>query len=257
MNLSPESFHSGSVSDTKASIELNLQEMSEFGAVCVDVGGMSTRPLNLYGGERASVEVELGRLEKFLPHVVEVSRSYGLAVSVDTQYAKVAKFALSCGCDVVNDISGLKQDPQMAPLLADHDAEVVLMAADSKPGDTCGMDATLHALQQSITLAEENGINRDRLSIDPGFGGWQGRDASCDLDLIRNFEKLKDLNLPIYVGVSRKSTVATLEGGKTPGERLVGSVILTQHLIQRGAHIVRTHDVKETRLGLNVFKNLE
>jgi len=251
INLSPESFYKGSVVQITSTMADKIAVFAEYDVDCIDVGAMSTRPLDIYGGKRAELEEEKKRINDLLPHLMDVASSYDIPVALDTQYSAVAKVALPMGISVINDISGLKTDPELSGVIANHDCDLVIMATDTLPGDVCGIEETKTALSSSLTLADDAGIDRDRIVLDPGFGGWQGRNAECDFDLIRNFEKLKEFNLPLYIGVSRKSTIGHLGGGDSPDKRLAGSLELTSWLVDRGAAIIRTHDVMETRLMLN------
>ena len=257
INISPESFFKGSVAETKSSLEKKIEEFNAYEVDCLDVGAMSTRPIEIYGGERAGIEEEKTRVKTKLPLIMDIATSYNVPVAIDTQYQEVAALAIDNGVEVVNDISGLKTDENLAGLLADTGVDVVVMATRVKPGDVCGIDETLDSLRNSLQIADTAGIKRSKIAIDPGFGGWQGRPSTCDLDLIKNFSRLQEINLPIYVGISRKSTIKTLGGGQYPDDRLPGSLILTQWMINHGASIIRTHDVKETRLALNVAKTLD
>ncbi|MHA2252406.1 MAG: dihydropteroate synthase [Candidatus Kariarchaeaceae archaeon] len=254
INLSPESFYKDSIANEQ--IEKQVSQMILHGANIIDVGALSTRPISLYGGGVPTQVEELRRIEVKLPLIIEITESEKIPVSIDTQSSEVAELAIELGSKIVNDISGLKSDPHMAEVVAENNVDVVVMSTSVNPGDTCGFEQTKKALEDSIAIAQDAGIPRSKIVIDPAFGGWNGKSKKCDLELLRDFISLRTLHLPIYIGVSRKSTISTLDGGKTPEDRLVGSVILTNWLIEHGAHIIRTHDVKETVFGINVAKKL-
>lgn len=256
INISPESFYTDSIVDKVTLIEQKIRQMVFNGAKVIDVGALSTRPISLYGGKEITEDEELQRIKEVLHTLLKVCSELQVALCIDTQSARVAKYCLEAGVRVINDISGLTINPSMARILAEYDCDVVLMATHIKPGDISSIDDALGALSKSIKFAEESSINRDRIFIDPGFGGWQGRDKKIDLDLIKNFHKFHQFGLPVYIGVSRKSTISVLNGGKTPEERLIGSVILTNYLSKFDVRVIRTHDVKETILGLQVEQNL-
>lgn len=257
LNISPESFYKGSVASNKENIISKVESMIEQGSDVLDVGALSTRPVNLYGGKEATIKEETRRINDYLPIILEIANSRGIPVAIDTQHAQIAEIAIQMGVKVVNDISGLKQDPNMARVIKKHKVDLVIMATNKEPGDCCGVNDTISGLKSSLEIVENAGISRSKIVIDPGFGGWAGKDQTCDIKLLEEFNKLRQLNLPIYIGVSRKSTIRTLGGGEIPEDRLVGSVILTQWLVEHGAHIVRTHDVKETRYGLSISNQLK
>ena len=256
INLSPESFYKASVAvDMKSLIE-KTDEMIDAGVQVIDIGALSSRPIQIYGGISHTEKEEIERLQKFLPTVIEIADDHNIPVSIDTQSSVAAQLAIDYGCGIVNDISGLRRDPNMAEVVADGNVDLVVMASDENPGDICKVDDVLQALNESLDIAKDAGIQRDRIAIDPAFGGWSDKSSDCDYNLLHEFSRLRELRLPIYIGVSRKSTIKTLGGGELPKDRLAGSLILTHWLVERGAHIIRTHDVKDTINALNVSNSL-
>lgn len=255
INISPESFYQGSIAN-KDTLVNRVTEMVTAGAKIIDIGAMSTRPVSIYGGKEITHKEEKERFEEVLPIITDIASKLNIAISIDTQSSDIVKLGLDYGIMVINDISGLKYDEKIAKLTADNDADLILMACNSKPGDLTSFDSTIQALQESILIAKQYGIDDKRIFIDPAFGGWQGRSSEVDLELIKNFSKFRALGYPIYVGVSRKSTIKTLDGGNTPDERLIGSILLTNYLSDIGIDVIRTHDVKDTILGITVHKNL-
>ena len=135
-------------------------------------------------------------MKKILPELIKLTEKNEILVSLDTQYSECAKYGLELGMDMVNDISGFKTDPKILELLLEYDCDVAIMATNELPGDICGMEKTIESLKSSLLMAEKFGIQKNRIAIDPGFGGWQGRSEECDLDLLKNFDRLNDGRRP-------------------------------------------------------------
>lgn len=258
LNLSPESFYKNSTAVTEKAILQKASDLISEGAQQLDVGALSTRPLPLYGGKQQTPgKIELQRLQ-ILPKLIELADDNSVDVAVDTQTASVAEYAFDTGARIINDVSGLTADKALANVIAKYEGWIVLMAAaNGKPGAVNGIAGTHAALQHSVSTAREAGIENNRLLIDPGFGGWQGRGSTTDIELIKGFQQFQRYNLPIYVGVSRKSTVGAINGGDHPGERLAGSLVLTNYLIDQGANVIRTHDVRATILAYQTYTSLK
>ncbi len=255
LNISPESFYKGS---TVNSVQQAIERIRESRHISVvDVGAKSTRPVSIYSGnEQISPTDELNRYQAFLPAILEEAENLGLKVSVDTQSAMVAQFCLDMGAHIVNDISGLKADQKMARMVAEYGAEVVIMATKKSPGDPKNFEEVMAALNESIHIAESAGVDRNAISIDPGFGGWGGKGSFCDFYILKNFHKLHDFDMPIYVAVSRKSTIQALGGEADPERRLPGTLALTCWLMRKGIQFVRTHDPEETYQALKITQSL-
>ena len=247
VNVTPDSFSDGGVFlDRRAAVEHALRLLDE-GADIVDVGGESTRP-----GAKASVTAE-EELARVIPVIAEVKRARPEAVvSVDTYKASVARAAVEHGAEIVNDVSGLQWDPAMAETCADLDCGVVLMHMRGLPETW----RTLPKLEDPVTLvkhelgmaaakAQENGIARERMVLDPGFGF--GKSFEENYPLLAKMDELAELGFPLLAGTSRKSFVGRAMGSDVPAsERLTGSLAAMVLSIMRGAHIVRVHDVKES-----------
>ena len=213
----------------------------------MDVGGESTRP-----GKKTpvSADEEIGRV---VPVIESIKRERPSAViSVDTYKAKVAKRACDAGADIVNDVSGLQWDPQMASVCADLDCGVVLMHMRGLPETW----RSLERLEDPVTLvkhelgliaekAQEDGIARERIVLDPGFGF--GKNFEENYPLLAGLDQLAELGFPILAGTSRKSFVGRASGNEGPAtDRLSGSLAAMVMSIMKGAQIVRVHDVKES-----------
>ena len=249
VNVTPDSFSDGGrFYDRSDAVDQALRLLDE-GADIVDVGGESTRP-----GRKASVTAE-EELSRVLPVIAQVKQSRPSAVvSVDTYKAVVAKVAVEHGADIVNDVSGFQWDSGMAETCAELDCGVVLMHMRGIPETW----RTLEKLEDPVTLvkhelglavqrAEEDGIARKRIVLDPGFGF--GKSFEENYPLLANMNQLAELGLPLLAGTSRKSFVARAMGephNAEPSQRLSGSLAAMVISIMNGAHMVRVHDVKES-----------
>ena len=239
LNVTPDSFYDGGEYNRRDLAVSRAERMVEAGADIVDIGGESTRP----GAEPVSVETEIDRV---VP-VVEAVSSLDAAVSVDTRKAAVADAALDAGADIVNDVSGL-EDPEMRFVVADHDAAIILMhslSAPVDPGRTVTyddvVDDVLRDLGEQILLAEQAGIDREQVVVDPGCGF--GKDAAESFELVDRLHEFHALGCPVLVGHSRKSMFA--EVSETAADRLPPTLATTALAAERGADAVRVHDVSE------------
>ncbi len=246
LNLSPASFYRGSITESSNTIQKKIIEFMTEKADIIDVGAISSAPSFIYDSvEDFSESKEIERLRKFFESIKEIGSQ--IPISVDTQSHKTAEFALNSGASMINDISGLKADVMMAKTISEFNASVTIMACQSQPGDVFEITDILIELQKSIDLALDAGISRKNIVIDPGLGGWiPERKTENDYLIIQQLDKLRKLNQPILVGISRKSFIGSIIE-KKPNNRLWGSLAATSIAINNGAHIIRTHDVKETR----------
>ncbi len=237
INLSKESFYSGSVVKADSVLDAALK-MIEEGADLIDVGARSTWPL----AEKISKEEERSRL---IPAVRQL-RDIPVPVSVDTMFSDIAGEALDAGADIINDVSGFTADERMAEVAKERGCPVILMASNNIPGDPVGMDAVMMSLARIITQSEEKGIDPDSIIIDPAIGKWTPEKLPMyDYETIDTLGRLRIFGKPILAAVSRKSFIGeTL--GKQAGERLYGSLAAAAIAVRNGAHIIRTHDVAPT-----------
>ena len=239
LNVTPDSFYDGGRYDRLSAAVERAEAMVENGARIVDIGGESTRP----GADPVSVDEEIDRV---VP-VIEALSDLDVALSVDTRKAAVADAALSAGADIVNDVSGLA-DPEMRFVVADHDAQLVVMhslTAPVDPGRTVSADDVVAAVREDLTerllLAEQAGIDREQLIVDPGCGF--GKTAAQSFELADRLHELSAFGCPIMLGHSRKSMFAAV--AHDPDDRLVPTLALTTLSAERGADIVRVHDVAD------------
>lgn len=251
INVTPDSFSDGGeFLEAEKAIEHGRRLAAE-GADILDVGGESTRP----GAAAISPETEMARV---LP-VVRALASEGFAVSIDTRRAVVMKAAIDAGASVVNDITALEGDPVASRVVADAAAPVVLMHMQGEPGtmqnDPRYLDAALDVfdyLRGRITACEAAGIPRQRIAVDPGIGF--GKTVAHNLRILGHLELFLGLGCVIVLGVSRKSFIGKLSRGEPPEERLAGSVAAALAGAARGVHILRVHDVAETRQAIAVWR---
>lgn len=236
LNVTPDSFSDGGRYDSLGAALLQAHRMQEEGADIIDLGGESTRP----GYRPVSVEEELNRV---MPVIAALKRdgSFTTPLSIDTSKAAVALRALEAGVEMVNDIWGLKADPDIAPLIAGFKASVCLMHNRSHACYGNLVADILSDLQQSIDLALSAGISRQSVMVDPGIGF--GKDLQHNLELMSRLGELHALGYPLLLGTSRKSMIGkTL--GLPVGERLEGTAATVALGIAQGVDLVRVHDVK-------------
>jgi dihydropteroate synthase len=249
VNVSPDSFYDGGKHVSVAgAVEHGLKLAGE-GADLLDVGGESTRP----GAEPLSADEEQRRV---LPVIEALASRCDLPVSVDTYKAEVARRALEAGALMVNDISGLRFDPEMAGVVAAAGAGLVVMHMRGEPR-TMQKDPSydnlmaeiISQLHHSLRTAEEGGLSREQVIVDPGIGF--GKTLDHNLHLVRHLSELRILGRPILVGPSRKSFLGAV-GGLPPEERLEGTLAAVSLAVSMGAHVVRVHDVRSVKRAVQV-----
>jgi dihydropteroate synthase len=243
LNITPDSFSDGGRYFDKTSAINKALQMTEDGADIIDIGGESTRP----GSEPVPVEEELRRV---LPVIKSIAGEIKIPVSIDTYKSEIAKRALDAGASMVNDISGLRFDPEMAKVVSDYKVPVVIMhikgtpkIMQHKPVYDALIPEILEYLSQSITIAGEAGISDNIIMIDPGLGF--GKTFEHNLEIIHNLHEFTLLGKPILIGPSRKAFIGKILGDLPPEERLEGTAAAVAISIMNGANIVRVHDVKE------------
>jgi dihydropteroate synthase len=246
VNVTPDSFSGDGIIETTLSEETlvkravsQAQKFVAEGATLIDVGGESTRP---NAGVTVSVEQELGRV---LPVIRALSATLPdeVMISIDTYKAEVAFQALAAGASIVNDIWGLRHDPNLAAVVREHGVPVVLMANMRGYAKREIVGDVLRYLARSIDIALDAGIQWEHLIIDPGIGF--GTTPEENLTLLRRLGELRALGRPLLLGVSRKSTIGRVLGGLPALERLEGTAASVALGIAQGADIVRVHDVHE------------
>jgi dihydropteroate synthase len=248
VNVTPDSFSDGGLYFDAEAAVAHGRELVEAGAEILDVGGESTRP----GAQPVGAEEELRRV---VPVVRELSET-GCEVSVDTSKAAVAAASLDAGATIVNDVTALRGDPEMAALCAERGATVVLMHMLGEPRtmqeDPCYDDVVAEVkafLAERLGAAVAAGIAQERVWLDPGIGF--GKTGAHNMELLRRLDELRELGRPLVVGTSRKSFIGRVNGSAA-GERLGGTIASSVLAAVEGAEVLRVHDVAEMRQALAV-----
>ncbi|MBI3756610.1 MAG: dihydropteroate synthase [Deltaproteobacteria bacterium] len=243
LNVSPESFYPGSVRIDLAQLAAAARVMASAGADIIDVGAMSTAP---YLKTQISEDEETDRLARA---VETITTTVALPISADTQRAKPAAAALAAGARIINDVSGLKRDPDMAHLIATSGAGVILMASEVTPASGEPIQRIQATLQESLRLAAQAQIPADRIVLDPGVGFFRQPGVSWydwDCIVLRELAALRTLGFALLIGASRKSFIGKILDQPEAADRLSGSLACAAIAVNNGAHIIRAHDVKET-----------
>jgi dihydropteroate synthase len=239
LNVTPDSFAGNGVMEVESAVARGKVMLAE-GADIIDVGGESTRP----GAISVPLEEELQRVIPVVEHLVE---ELGAPVSVDTRKAEVARQALRAGAGMVNDVSALRADPQMAAVVAEAGVPVVLMHIGMRPTEQEQADGDVVTeirvhLAERIEAAVVAGIPRERILIDPGFGF--GKTVQQNLELLRRLGEFRALGQPLLISTSRKGTIGKVLGGLPVEERVEGTAATVAVAIVHGVDIVRVHDVR-------------
>lgn len=250
VNVTPDSFSDGGAHDTTEAAVAHALALVEEGADLLDIGGESTRP----GADGVSLEEELRRV---VPVIEQLAARVSVPISIDTYKPEVMRAAVQAGAGMINDVCALRREGALDAAAA-LGVPVVLMHMQGEPrsmqvapeyGDVVG---EVHRfLAERIFAAEMAGILKKRIVVDPGFGF--GKDTAHNLQLLAQLERFVELGVPVLAGLSRKRSIGQLTGRDMPAARVSGSV--AAHLIaaQRGARIVRVHDVAATVDALKVW----
>ena len=249
LNVTPDSFSDGGQFLDAGAAIAHASKMVQQGADILDIGAESTRP---YGGAvPVSVDDEKARLTSVLPELVKL----GLPVSIDTIKASIAAWALDQGAVIINDVWGLQRDPDMAPLVAKRGVSVIVMHNRDAADDRIDIVADVMAFfSRSLEIAARTGIARERIVLDPGIGF--GKTPEQSIVCLARLAEFKCFDLPLLVGASRKRFISTVTPS-APDERIGGSIAAHLLAVQKGAAIVRAHDVAETVQALRVGAEIE
>jgi dihydropteroate synthase len=249
LNVTPDSFSDGGRFIDPQTAVSHAAEMVAQGADILDIGAESTRP---YGGAKpVSAEDELTRLTPVLPAVIKL----GLPVSIDTIKAPVAAWALDQGAAIVNDVWGLQRDPDMAPLVAERGVPVIVM--HNRDSADAGIDIVADVVaffERSLDIAARAGIATGKIVLDPGIGF--GKTPEQSIVCLARLTEFKRFGLPLLVGASRKRFINSVTPSP-PDDRIGGSIASHLLAVERGAAIIRAHDVKETVQALRVAAAIE
>jgi dihydropteroate synthase len=252
VNVTPDSFADGGLYFSPDRALRHALDLAAAGADILDLGGESTRPFS----EPVPLEEELRRV---IPVITQLRPRVSLPLSIDTYKAPVARAALEAGADIINDISALRFDPQMAPLVRKAGVPVILMHMQGVPrdmqknphyDDLLGEIKAFLAERRDFALSQ--GIPLDHIILDPGIGF--GKTFEHNLKLINNLDVFRDLGCPLLIGPSRKAFIGHLLGGLPPAERDVGTLAALAVAVARGADLVRVHNVTLARQFFTVFQ---
>ena len=242
LNVTPDSFYSGS--RVGADVVARAEQMLADGADILDIGGESTRP----GSDAVSVEEETRRV---VPAIEAVKKALPQCViSVDTYHAQTAQAAINAGADIINDVTALTGDADMAQVAAAAKVPVVLMHMRGTPKTmqqnceyTNVVTEVAAYLQQRAEELAELGIGADKIILDPGIGF--AKNTQQNLELLRGLDALTSFGYPVLLAASRKTVIGDVLSGLPPQERLEGTIALSLQAVYAGANMVRVHDVKE------------
>jgi dihydropteroate synthase len=241
VNVTPDSFSDGGLYLEPEAAIAHGAELADEGADILDVGGESTRP----GAEEVGEKEEIARTEP----VVSDLAALGHTISIDTSKRAVAEAALDAGASIVNDVTAMRADPEVAALCADRGAELVLMhmrgtprTMQVAPAYDDVVDDVRAFLTERIEAAVAAGVAEERIWVDPGIGF--GKSLEHNLELLRRLGELRDLGRPILVGTSRKSFIGKVDGSAAD-ERIGGTIASSVLAIAEGADMLRVHDVAE------------
>lgn len=256
LNVTPDSFSDGGRFASVDAALRRAEQMIREGADIIDIGGESTRP----GSSRVSGQEEIGRV---VPVIEALAARFDIPVSIDTSKSEVARAAVDAGAGIINDISGLRWEPDLADVAAAAGAGLILMHSR-------GTFETMHTQQsvddifdevragfnQSIQIAAARGVKTEQIALDIGIGF--GKTFEQNLDLLAKLDRITNEfeSYPMLVGTSRKSFIGKILDYAPPSDRLGGSIATALIAVERGARLIRVHDVKETVSALRVFDRI-
>ena len=250
VNVTPDSFSDGGAHDTTEAAVAHALKLVQEGADLLDIGGESTRP----GADEVALEEELRRV---IPVIERLAAQVAVPISVDTSKPGVMRAAVQAGASMINDVYGLRRDGALdtaatlgVPVVLMHmQGEPRSMQAAAQYDDVVG---EVHRfLAERIFAAEMAGIAKKHIVIDPGFGF--GKDTPHNLQLLAQLDRFVELGVPVLAGLSRKRSIGQLTGRNAPADRVAGSVAAHLIAVQRGAAIVRVHDVAATVDALKIW----
>lgn len=259
LNVTPDSFSDGGVFFSQNTINIDrvidaVANMQADGADIIDVGGESTRP--------GAVAVGVGQeLDRVVPVIEAIKARFDLPISIDTSQPEVMRAATQAGASIINDVRSLRLPGALqaaSEAVSDHDVSVCLMHMRGEPSTMADHCAYAHLLPEVLAELDDRveaalaaGIPRFRLMLDPGFGF--AKNTGQNFELLANLQQFKSRKLPILVGLSRKRMIGAVTG-RAVCDRVIGSVVLAVMAVERGADIVRVHDVAATKDGLRLYE---
>ena len=254
LNATPDSFSDGGKFNTTKKATNHALKMIDDGADIIDIGGESTRP----GSKQISLNEEINRTIPIIKSLRKLNDS--ILISIDTSKSEVARQAMEEGADIINDVTSYNNDLNMPEIVRKYEAGIILMHMQGTP-ENMQIDPSYdnvigevsEFLNKKILDSIKSGILKESIIIDPGIGF--GKNINQNLTLLKNLDKFTKVH-PTLIGLSRKSFIGKIIGEKDPKGRLAGSLGATAFSIIQGAHILRVHDVKETRDVCEIFKHL-
>ena len=255
LNVTPDSFSDGGKYADFHSALAQADDLIAAGAAILDVGGESTRPF----ADPVSTEEELGRV---IPVIEAVRRKYPVPISIDTTKAVVAREALKAGADIINDISALQKDPEMIEVVRQTNVPVIIMHMQGTPADmqikpvyTDVVTEILDFFKQRIDWITGEGIDRNRLILDPGIGF--GKTLQHNLSILKHLEDFSSLHLPVLLGHSRKRFLGALTDIPAEEDRDLATAVVAALCATKNVAIVRVHNVAATRQALLIAEALQ
>ena len=254
LNITPDSFSDGGKLNSPESIAQAAKQMINDGATILDIGAESSGP----GSTDVSLQEELNRVIPALEIIIPIAKKHNIQISIDTYKAEIANQTLQMGADIINDITGLRGDPNMAKIIAKHNAKVDIMYSKDPTARTT-KEATKYNdviatitqfLTKQIEYAKSQGIDPKNIIIDPGMGAFISTIPKYSYEILDRLQELKQLSFPLLVGTSLKSMHPF-----PLKDRLIPRIATALQAAQNGANILRVHQVKEHKLALSTFQN--
>ena len=253
INCTPDSFFAGSRKNVVDEALITARRMVADGAHILDIGGESSRP----GSSYVSAEKEM---ERVIPVITAIRKEMSVPISIDTRKKAVAKAAIDAGADIINDISALKDDPELADYVASAGVPVILMHMKGNPENMQNdpfyenvLESVKADLMEAADKAILKGIRKENIVLDPGIGF--GKRQEDNIDLLKGITSLKELGYPILIGLSRKRFIGNITGQEAEG-RLAGTLAANAFAMIQGSQILRVHDVRETADMVKVMREL-
>ncbi|WP_270321714.1 dihydropteroate synthase [Weissella confusa] len=254
LNTSPESFYDGNTIENETNLVQRALTLYDDGADIVEVGGQTTRPGYKEGGLELTIEAEIERTIPII-EAIKLARPDAL-VAIDTYKYGVMVAAINAGVDIVNDVNGFTDDPRKLPLIAASTVGILTMW-NSREKEIIDVKTSLFDWAvENLSILAAAGVDNDRILLDPGIGYAKDSRLQHDLAIMRHIDVLKGLKRPVLVAVSNKGWAGQLLGLEKH-ERTAMSLVAAQSMMQRGARVLRVHDVKETRNMLRLLAEIE
>ena len=260
LNVTPDSFYDGGKYFGIDDALKRARKMIDDGADIIDVGGESTRP----NSNCVSAEEELRRV---IPLIKKISKETQVPISIDTYKAEVADKAIKAGAQIINDVSGLQADKEMAKIAAAHNTPIIIMHIKGRPHDfpkdpvyTDLIPEIISFFERKIEYSIKSGIAHNKIIIDPGIGFGKG--VEHNIEILRQLKRFKSMNLPIMIGTSHKSFIDRIlkpsddVNSKENYSHLLGTLVTLVIAVSNGANIVRVHDVKEAVQAIKMYKSI-